>query len=99
MSRPSAIIPVLYECKRCINWFVVCKFEQCQVILLVVTVACSFLRHDSAMVSTAKAENVASDTAGILREYNPDFDEWLDSQELWECSKSSGIVRVQKRMA
>ena len=36
---------------------------------------------------------------GILREYNPDFNEWLGSQELRECSKSSGIVHVQKRMA
>ena len=48
------------------------------------------------MVSTAKAENLASDTAGVLREYNPDFDldfdEWLASQRLRDCSKSSGIV-------
>ena len=55
------------------------------------------------MVSTAKVENLASDTAGVLREYNPDvdldFDEYLASQKLRECSKSSGIVRVQKRTA
>ena len=75
------------------------KFELCWVILLAVAVACSFLRHDSAMVSTAKAKNLASDTAGVLREYNPDFDldfdEWLASQKLWKCSKSSGRERPE----
>ena len=58
----------------------------CQVILLAVAVACSFLHHDSAMFSTAKAKNLTCDTAGVLREYNPDFDldfnEWLASQKL-----------------
>ena len=53
------------------------------------------------MFSIAKAENLASDTAGVLREYNPDFDldfdEWIGSQKLRECSKSIGIV--QKRTA
>ena len=69
--------------------------------MLAVAVARSFLRHDLAMVSIAKAENLASDTAGVLREYNPDFDpdfdEWLASQKLQEYLKSSGIV--QKRTA
>ena len=42
-----------------INWFVVVANSKCWVILLAVVVACSFLRYDSAMVSTAKAENLA----------------------------------------
>ena len=65
-----------------------------------VAVACSFLRHDSVIVSTAKAENLASDIAGVLREYfDLNFDEWVASKKLRECLKSSGVVRVQKRMA
>ena len=58
------------------------------------------------MVSTAKAENLVSDTAGVLREYNPDFDldfdEWLlpEITEVFEkqwnspCAEENGLSSV-----
>ena len=90
-----------------ITWSYPASQSLCRVILLAVVVACNSLCHISVINLTAKAENLAIEpklVAQSLRRVSIILILILDSTsgqlaKIQECSKSSWLVRVQKRTA